>query len=338
MICTVCGGKIRDEARFCAHCGQKVHVKKSIVNVEFTDKTSADTENNQEIDEENKKFIETETLRLFKEKSGEIDFPERGSSKYLSNLEIPSFKGLRGREVHVSITARDIEKLMEKEGIEFRDGLWKKDFEGICAICSLDDTLDLVYHCIKGKNENKFCCELHGYLNKKTDVSGIYSQFVFPENWDGNKIELWKKDITRSEQERREKTLDYYKTGMMEKLYCCVCDEEIDFIEQYQNGGFCEKCKTKKSGEESESEKLWQLEVGKYRIGSVFEVLDKPDTATGDLETGQMYQLKYKKGKRVYMARLDLKGKPVTGKGHWYLGIPHYFKHQPARKITKAYK
>ena len=338
MICTVCGGKIREEARFCAHCGQKVHVKKSIVNVEFTDKTSGNIEDNQEVDEENKKFIETETLRIFKEKSSEIDFPDRESSKYLSNLEIPSFTNLRGRQVHVSITARDIERLMEKEGIEFRDGLWKKDFEGICSICSLDDTLDLVYHCIKGKNENKFCCELHGYLDKKTDVSGIYSQFVFPENWDSNKIELWKKDITRSEQERREKTLDYYKTGMMEKIYCCICDKEIDFIEQYQNSGFCETCKTKKVREQSESEKLWQLEVGKYKIGSVFKVIDKPDTGTGELETGQMYELKYKKGKRVYLVRLDLKGKPLMGKGYWYLGIPHYFKHQPVRKITKTYK
>ena len=333
MVCLKCGSKLREQARFCSSCGHKINAAASGIIIE-QDKTGKTDKHN--IDEkDNEEYVINETHKIIKQHFASTNFPSTNCTSQLCSLHFPGFKDLKNREIYINFTYKDLYLLMEKKGIEFKDGLWKKDFEGICALCSLRDTPDLVYHCIKGDREHTFCCEIHGYLYKSNKVSGIYRDFIFPLNWSEKEIEDWKEDMKKSEETRKNKTLDYYKTGMLETCYCCICDKEIEYIEHYKNIGLCETCKNKE--DISDNEKLWQREVSKYKIGAVFKVNLPDGEKINQIEGGQKYQLMTKMGKRVYLARLDIRGRVIKGKGDWFLGIPGYFSYQSNCMVTKKY-
>ena len=325
MKCPKCKHDLRDRANFCSNCGLKLTFNKQTLNFKVTDTSTADLKVDTN-EAANNAFIEKKTFNIIKEKCLSIDFPEKDCARDICSIELPVFKDLRRRDIEVSFRYKDFERLMEKEGIKFRDGIWKKDFEGICALCSLEDTPDLVYHCVEGKNKDKFCCELHGFLTSKKEMSGIYFEFVFPEWWEKADLETWKENMKKTEENRVEKTMEYYKTAMMDKCYCCSCDKEIEYIEHYENNGLCKLCKGKK--EISESEKLWQREISKYKIGSLFKVTTPSEIARPHLKEGHLYKLTRKKGKRVYLGKVDDNRKIIKGKGDWYLGIPACFRYQ----------
>lgn len=335
MFCSKCGNEAtREDAKFCSNCGGTFPLKKPGVSFDVR-KVPLNKVKKKSVDEiENEEFIQKKTLGLIKSEAIKTEFPEKDCGKILSNIKLPLFKDLQEREIEINFTVKEFEELMELEGIEFSDGLWKKDFEGICALCSLEDTPDLVYHCLQGKSKDKFCCEIHGLLAKKIGISRIYMDFAFPEWWEKADIQTWKEDMEKSEETRKEKTLKYYKTAMMDKGYCCVCDKEIDFIEQMQGNGLCKVCGDKK--DITENEKLWQKEASKYKIGSLFRVDFSGGTVISNLEPENFYKLTRKKGKRVYFVKVDDKRKVVKGEGDWFLGIPSCFKYVSQRKKTST--
>ncbi len=326
MNCYKCKARIRQGSNFCSNCGLRVSLSKPPVSFKATDVATKDLNSEKISHKSNEGYIEKKTLKLIKAKAKELDFPEKDCTKSICNIALPVFKDLKGRDIQINITFSEFEDLIEKEGISFRDGLWKKDFEGICALCSLEDTPDLVYHCINGEKTDKFCCELHGSLAKKPEMSGIYNEFVFPEWWEKADLETWKENMKKSEETRMARTLEYYKTAMMEKCYCCACDREIEYLEHYRNDGFCTSCRDKK--EISDNEKLWQREISKYKVGSIFKIKLIEGLKIGNLDSGKLYKLTRKKGKRVYLGKVDENKKVIKGEGDWYLGLPSCFEYQ----------